>query len=89
MKWKRQGEALLAPVKLTDGRAGSVVLVGARENPKGAALVFSGGTESDVETVPLTESLHLLSPVQIIEILCMQERVYGTSGLTPPAQFAE
>lgn len=69
---------------MPDGRTGSVVLVGARDNAKGAVLVFPGKGSDGVEKVPLSNGLEMLHPQQVTEILCMQERAFGKSGLTPP-----
>jgi hypothetical protein len=73
-------------VTLPDGRAGSVVLVGARDNAKGAILVFPGVNNEGVEKLALSSGVELLHPQHVTEILCMQERAFGNSGLTPPQQ---
>jgi len=70
-------------VALLDGRRGNVVLAGSRGNSKGAILVLpdSGG---EVTSVPLAEGLDLLAAPTVVDILCMQERAFGDSGLEPP-----
>jgi hypothetical protein len=65
-----------------------VVLVGARDNPKGAVLVLPGEAAGEVEAVPLSSGLAWLSPGQALDLLCMQERIFGKSGLTPPRETA-
>lgn len=81
--FKQQGEAVVGVLTLPDGRAGRVVLVGPRELPKGAMVVVATGATSS-EVIPLSNALPLLSAQQIIEIVCMQERVFGTAGLPEP-----
>jgi hypothetical protein len=81
--FKQQGEAVVGVITLPDGRAGRVVLVGPRDHPKGAMLVVSTGAASS-DVVPLSTALPLLSAQQIIEIVCMQERAFGTTGLPAP-----
>lgn len=85
MNWKQQGSAVVGALDLADGRQATVVLVGARSNPKGAALVTtSGGDAACVSTTPVGECLHLLSAKQVIDVFAMQERVFGNSGLNSP-----
>ena len=71
---------------LVDGRRANVVLVGARDNPKGAVLVLPGESAGQVQTQPLQLALPLLDPDFALSVLCMQERVFGTSGLKPPSE---
>ena len=85
MKWSSQGNAVVGAVTLTDGRNGSAVIVGARSNPKGAVIVAKAAESGDPETVPLSQCLEALKPTDAIDILCMQERLHGDSGLAPPA----
>jgi hypothetical protein len=88
--WKKQGAGWVGTVPLKDGRRGNIVLVDSRQNPKGAILVTPNGEETgEVATVPLSSALHGLHPAHVIEALCMQERAFGTSGLTPPVETAE
>ena len=66
-----------------NGDKGSVAIVGDRSNPKGAMILVpqAGG---DPEKRALSDALDLLHPQQVIEIVCMQERVFGSLGLTSP-----
>ena len=73
----------MGAVPFTNGQEGSVVLVGPRENPKGATVVFRGG-EDKLESVPFLEALELLHPEAVIDAVCMQERVFGNRGLESP-----
>ncbi len=77
---------MVGAVSLTDGRPARVALVGPRNVPKGAVIIVADG-ETEVATQPLSECLHLLSPEHIIDTICMQERVFGGSGLKPPDQL--
>ncbi|NIA14632.1 MAG: hypothetical protein GWP08_11180 [Nitrospiraceae bacterium] len=69
-----------------DGRQGNVVLVGARDNPKGAVLVIPSEVAGEVETFPLDAGIRYLSEGAIVDVLCMQARAFGSSGLKPPAE---
>ena len=82
--WKQQGAAVIGALVLADGRGASVALVGPRQNPKGAAIIMKASVGDDVETIPLKDAVALLSPEQMVDIICSQERVYGSSGLTTP-----
>lgn len=85
MNWKRQGVAVVTGVELADGRHGNVVLVGPRSNPKGAAVVLAGERTDAVETLSIEHAAPLLPPRAVVDILCMQERVFGgTAVLGPP-----
>lgn len=86
--WKRQGGALVGAVKTSGKRTSRIVLVAGRDNPMGAMLAVVPNGQSRPEVVPLAEALELLGPQDVIEILCMQERVYGDSGLEPPEDVA-
>lgn len=57
------------------------MLMASRENPKGAMLVLSPADGGPVKTLPLSEGLTLLSPDQVIDILCAQERAFGAGHL--------
>ena len=76
-------------VSLVDGGWGNVVLVGSRQNPKGAVLILPEEGGKQTSTMPLREGLTLLHTSSVIDILCMQERTFGTSNLPPPAEPAE
>ncbi len=75
---------MVGTLTLTDGRKGNVVLVGARTNPKGAALVLPGESGDSPKTVLLKDGLGWVHPEQVLELLCMQERSFGTAGLPVP-----
>ncbi|GMW00434.1 MAG: hypothetical protein AMXMBFR84_15710 [Candidatus Hydrogenedentota bacterium] len=84
MVWKRQGAAVTTAVILKNGAKGRVVLVAGKENPKGAVMLMSGGEQGAVVTTTLTSHYRDLTQEQLVAILCMQERVFGQSGLTAP-----
>ena len=77
---------MVGAVSLMDGRPARVALLGPRNAPKGAVVIVADG-ETEVTTLSLIECLHLLSPEHIIDTICMQERVFGESGLKPPDQL--
>jgi hypothetical protein len=84
IRWKQQGPALIGELHLLDGRSAYVVLVGPRNAHTGAVLVLTGNSESERETAFLMESVHLLHPQQVVEVLCIQERAFGDKGLPFP-----
>ena len=84
MEWTKQGAAAVAPIQLLNGARGRIVLVGARENPKGAMVLVPGSVPASVDTRPLEQHLDHLAPMTIVEIICMQERLFGESGLPVP-----
>ncbi|HIJ66491.1 MAG TPA: hypothetical protein HPP77_11135 [Candidatus Hydrogenedentes bacterium] len=86
IKWQKQGEAVVGPVVLGDGQPATVVLVGTRQNPKGAAIVLTPEDNGPLKTTPLNDALGRLDPAQVIDIVCVQERIFGNSGL-PPAEL--
>lgn len=86
MDWTRQGAAVVSSIELANGRRGKVVLVGPRENPKGAVVVIAGAG-GVVETRPVGAHLDDLPPAVVAEVMCMQEREFGASGL-PKAHLA-
>ena len=66
------------------------MLVDSRQNPKGAILVTPADEATgQVHTDPLSSALEGIHPAHVIEALCIQERAFGTSGLTPPEETAE
>jgi hypothetical protein len=77
ISWKQQGAAVVGSLEFTDGRQGNAVLVGARQNPKGAVILFSTGPGEHLKTIPLYEALDMLHPGSVVEIICMQELAYG------------
>ena len=76
MTWRTQGAAQVASAHLNDGRSANVVIVAGRENPKGVMIIApaDGGAPE-----PLRAHLDALSPEQTIDILCAQERYFGTA----------
>lgn len=84
MDWKNQGAALVSSIRLTTGQMGRVVIVGPRENPKGAVVVIAGGAGGTVDTQPVEAHMDRLPPAVVAEIVCMQERAFGASGLPKP-----
>ena len=85
--WRRQGAAIVGTLTLPDGRRGNVVLVGGRNNPKGAAIVLPGDGGGAPQTLPFAENAGLLHPQQAAELVCMQERAFGTGGLPRPTDL--
>ncbi len=88
LAWKKQGVAFVSSVSLTDGRQGNVGMVGGRGNQRGIAGVLpgTGSGGGALDTKMLTEVVDLLTPDQMVEILCMQERAFGGCDLP---EFAE
>jgi len=72
-------------LQLTDGRAANVVLVGSRQNAKGAVLLVPG-SQGQVQTLPLSSGLEFLHPQHVVDVLLLQERAFGPSGLVPPKE---
>lgn len=83
IKWNAHGAAFVGAVTLANGRRGQVVVVGPRDNPKGASLVVASASGNEPVTVPLSETLTHIRPKELIEILAAQERCFGSSGLLP------
>ena len=86
MDWTKQGAAVVSSVELTTGQHGKVVIVGPRENPKGAIIVLGGEGGGVMDAKPLDAHLDHLAPATVAEIVCTQERVFGAAGL-PKVQF--
>ncbi len=84
MKWTRQGDAVVGAIRLTDGAAARVVLVGPRTNQKGAVVVIPVEGPEKIKTLNLNGALDRLNPQDVVEVLCMQERLFGASGLAIP-----
>ena len=84
LEWIRQGAAVLAPIQLTTGQHAKVVVVGGRENQKGAVLVLMNDGIPATETRPLENYIDTVPPAALAEILCMQERLFGQAGLPAP-----
>lgn len=85
--WNEQGAAVVAQLLLRDGRHGSVVLVAPRSNAKGATLLLPGDGSGKPDMLPLQQGRDLLRPEDLVQILAMQERLFGSSGLPRPAGF--
>lgn len=81
VSWKKQGAALVGTLALVDGREANVVLVGARQNPKGAVLIVPSRTDGHLQTVLLSDSLDQLDQSSVVEVLCMQELAFGKGRL--------
>lgn len=86
--WKKQGEAVVGAIESVEGLDGSAVIVGGRENPRGAVLVLPPSEGAEAESILLADSMGHLRPDQVVDIVCMQERLHGESGLNPPADLA-
>lgn len=82
-RWVKQGPAVIATLSFLDGSRGRIVLMAGRDNPKGAMLVVSPLEGGPVKTLPLAQGLHLLTPDQTVDILCAQERAFGSGRLAP------
>jgi hypothetical protein len=82
--WKKQGAAIVGNLSFVDGQRGNIVLVGPRNNPKGATLVLPAASAGQLQTEPLADGLERLTAEAVIDIVCMQERVFGKSGLESP-----
>lgn len=89
IKYRRQGTAIVGTLSLLDGRLGNVVLIGARDNPKGATLVLAGKEGGAVQAIALGQGLGLLHPATVVDILCMQERLFGGVGLPRPSELGD
>ncbi len=77
MTWTQQGNATIAPLTLVDGRTGNAVIVGPRENPKGAVLLVASEASGEPESIPLQDAVELLRPDNVIDILGMQARLHS------------
>lgn len=84
ISWSQQGGATVGAVTLPGGRAGKAVVVGPREHPKGAMIVYPDQQTGEVKKAPLTAFVEHLPPWELLEVYCMQERIFGGSGLNPP-----
>lgn len=82
--FKRQGATFIGAFPLSDGRKAQAVIIDGRKNSKGAVLVVSKGPGDQPEAAPVDQSLALLTAEQVIDIVCMQERAFGDSGLGRP-----
>lgn len=75
---------MVGALTFINGIRANVVLVGPGTNPKGAALLVPAPEGAKPKTVLLADAVAILHPRNIIEILCMQERAFGSRGLPPP-----
>ena len=83
LAWKRQGAAFAADLALLDGRQAKVIVVAGRENPKGVALLQPSPDGTTQVLLPVTEFASVPAG-DYIEILLLQERVFGNSDLPAP-----
>ena len=84
LRWTHQGGVWLATLRLTKTQSCKIAIVGPRDNPRGA-MVLLPGEGGSVKKQSLADFADQLTPKRYIEILCMQERIFGDSGLpTPP-----
>lgn len=83
LAWTRQGPAFAADFTLLDGRHAKTVLVAARSNPKGLAVIIPS-EDGSIQTLLSPAEFSLIPAGDYIEILLMQERVFGTSELPAP-----
>ena len=84
MDWKQQGKAVVGALSLPDGRTGRIVLMAPRSNPKGAVVVLPIEGSNEVESLPMSDHIDSLEPKVVMEILCMQERIFGPTPLPKP-----
>ena len=85
IEWTYQGAALVGVLTLANGEAAQAVIVGPRDNPKGATIVVTGSNSGKPTAIPLGEATERLRTEEMVDIVAMQERVHGTSTLQPPA----
>lgn len=69
-------------VSLTDGTHGKLVVVAERLNPKGAQVVVAGA-DGKAAATPLSQALDKLDPGSVFDVLCAQERAFGSGELPP------
>lgn len=86
--WTKRGPALVGALTLGDGRPAVAALVAGRDNPRGASLVVAPPEGGAPAPVALSEGLAMVRPADLIEVLCMQERCFGLSGLPLPEGVA-
>lgn len=83
MDWSRQGGAVVSRARLADGRAARVVLVANRENSKGVMVILADAPPEQ-NAFPLSKLLDAFHPNDAVDILCLQERVFGPTALEVP-----
>jgi hypothetical protein len=83
VRWHKQGAAFVGEI-IVDGKAPArVVLVGPRSTPKGAVLVTTASPGAQLATEPFFECVDRVAAGQLVEVICMQERLFGQSKLPP------
>ncbi len=68
----------MGSLALKQGGRGSIIVVGPANNPNGATLVTPGDDPKKPHTSLLPAGCAFLTPGQYLEILCMQERGFGS-----------
>lgn len=74
----------MGSLESVDCLSGKAVIVGARQNPRGAVVVLPPAADQEAESFSLNDVLGRLTPDHVIDIVCMQERIHGDEGLRPP-----
>ena len=82
------GLAVVGEIVFKDGRHGSVVLVAPRNNAKGATLVLPDPQGGKPEMHGFLQGMEQLFPQDIVQILAMQERLFGDGELPRPEGFS-
>jgi hypothetical protein len=86
VKWHRQGAALVGDIVLDKAQVPArVVLVGPRSTPKGAVLVTATPEAGQLNTQPFHDCLARVPAAHVVEVVCMQERLFGDAKLPAPA----
>jgi hypothetical protein len=80
LRWREKNGAYTAPVELGAGQREKVVLVGPRTHPMGAVIIVAPEDGGPVQKIPLDDALDDLTSAQLVEIMCMQERVFGEAA---------
>lgn len=73
---------------LHGGGRGNVVLVGPSTNPKGATLIIPGDDPQKPQTALLPAGSEKLSPSDYLDVICMQERAFGSRNFPAPGELA-
>ncbi len=74
----------MGSLALKQGGKGSIIVVGPANNPNGATLVTPGDDPKKPHTSLLPSGCAFLTPGQYLEILCMQERGFGSHSFPAP-----
>ncbi len=88
VRWRRQDRAVTGRFTLASGGKANVVLVAGREAERSAVLVIPQPGGGQPKTLLLSEAHDQIAPADLVEILCMQERCFGSLGLPVPEEFA-